>query len=76
MVQPVLELASRKAKAEMISCGTYNYLDSDPGGEVPTDDEIITEAWARACRKERVDLPFRSTYLKYVSRYHLSVSFH
>ncbi|KAF8607471.1 hypothetical protein BDV93DRAFT_505624 [Ceratobasidium sp. AG-I] len=67
-VQPVLKIASHKAKARMISCGTYNYLDSDPGEVVPTDDVIVAEAWAGACQKEDVNLTFKSTYCKYVQQ--------
>ncbi|KAF8594295.1 hypothetical protein BDV93DRAFT_565583 [Ceratobasidium sp. AG-I] len=67
-VQPVLKIAAHKAKARMIACGTYNYLESDPGEAVPTDDVIVAEAWANACRKESVNLTFQSTYYKYAQQ--------
>lgn len=64
-----MTIASHRAKAEMISWGSYNYVDSDPGEAVPTDDEIVADAWGRVCQKEKVQIALRTAHHKYVSRF-------
>jgi hypothetical protein len=52
-VQSVLWLTYKKAKAQIVVYGTYDYLETDLGKEVPRQDAIVAKVWVWACKEKK-----------------------
>lgn len=49
--QPIIKRMAKRAKPWIISCGTFDWRNGDPGEKVPTSDVIVARCFARACQE-------------------------